>query len=80
MIGVEGGTGGGIMKHPIARAPSQWLAYVLVDDVAAATEEAKRLGATVLQGKMEVPNYGWFSIIADPTDAILGLWERKAAS
>ncbi len=80
MIGVEGGTGGGIMKHPMAGAPSQWLAYVLVNDVATATEKAKRLGATVLRGKSEVPNYGWFSVIADPTGAVLGLWERKAAS
>lgn len=28
MVGVGEGTGGGIMKHPTAGAPSQWLPYV----------------------------------------------------
>lgn len=75
MIGVGDGTGGGIMKHPVAGAPSQWLAYVLVDDVAAATKKAAALGARVVQDKTEVPNYGWFSIIVDPTGAALALWQ-----
>ena len=38
MIDVGEGTGGGMMPHPIPGAPSAWLAYVLVDDIAAATE------------------------------------------
>lgn len=78
MIGVGEGTGGGIMKNPVAGAPSSWLAYVLVDDVAATTEKAKSLGATVAQEVTEVPGYGWFSIIADPTGAALGLWQPRA--
>ncbi len=77
MIGVGEGTGGGIMQHPIPGAPSQWLAYVQVDDVAAATKKAKALGATVLKDRTEVPNYGWFSIIADPTGATLALWQPR---
>lgn len=78
MIGVGEGTGGGIMKNPQPGAPSHWLAYVLVDDVTAATDKAQTLGAKVLQGKMEVPGFGWLSVIADPTGAALGLWQRKA--
>lgn len=78
MIGVGEGTGGGIMKHPIQGAPSQWLAYVQVADVAAVTRKAASLGATVLKERTEVPGYGWFSIIADPTGAVLGLWQRKS--
>ena len=77
MIGVGEGTGGGIMKHPISGAPPQWLAYVYVDDVAAATKKAKALGATVLKDKTEVPNSGWFSLIADPMGATLGLWQPR---
>ena len=79
MIGVGDGTGGGIMKHPVAGAPSQWLAYVLVDDVAAATKKAAALGARVVTDKTEVASYGWFSIVADPTGALLGLWQRRTA-
>lgn len=77
MIEVGGGTGGGLMKHPILGAPSSWLAYVLVDDVKAATGKAKSLGATVLKDVTEVPGMGWFSIIADPTGAALGMWQTK---
>ena len=77
MIRVGEGTGGGMMKHPMPGAPSAWLAYVLVDDIAASTAKAKSLGATVIQDVMEVMGAGWLSIISDPTGAVLGLWKAK---
>ena len=77
MINVGKGTGGGMMKHPVPGAPSAWLPYVLVDSIAAATAKAKSLGATVARDVTEVPNVGSFSIIIDPTDAHLGLWQPK---
>ena len=73
MIDVGEGTGGGMMKHPMADAPSAWLAYVSVDNASAATAKAKSLGARILREVTEVPNAGSFSIIVDPTGAILGL-------
>jgi uncharacterized protein len=79
MIQPGGGTGGGLMKQMMPGAPSAWLAYVDVDDVSKATARAKSLGATVLRDRTEVPETGWFSIIADPTGAVLGLWEAKRA-
>ena len=78
MIKVGEGTGGGMMKHPVPGAPSAWLPYALVDDVKAATEKAKSLGAKVMRDVTEVPNAGSFSIIIDPTGAALGLWQPKA--
>ena len=77
MIGVGDGTGGGMMKHPVPGAPSAWLAYVLVDDIAAATKKARSLGATVMRDVTEVMGMGSLSIIIDPTGAALGLWEPK---
>lgn len=77
MIQVGEGTGGGLMQHPMPGAPSTWLAYVLVDDVATATRKAQALGATVAKDVTEVPGAGWFSIIVDPTGAALGLWKSK---
>jgi hypothetical protein len=77
MINVGEGTGGGLMKHPMAGAPSTWLAYVDVDDIRAATDEARALGATIAKDVTEVPGAGWFSIIVDPTGATLGLWKGK---
>ncbi len=78
MIKVGEGTGGGIMKHPVPGAPSAWLAYVQVDDIGAATQKAKSLGAQVMKDVTEVMGAGWFSIIVDPTGAALGLWKPKS--
>lgn len=78
MIKVGEGTGGGLMKNPIPGAPSFWLSYVLVDDIEAATKKAKSLGATVMKDVTPVMDYGWLSIIVDPTGAHLGLWKAKA--
>jgi len=75
MIKVGQGTGGGIMKHPVPGAPSAWLAYVEVGDIAAATQKAKSLGANVMKDVTEVMGMGWLSIIIDPTGAPLGLWK-----
>lgn len=69
------GTGGGLMKQMMPGAPSSWLAYVIVDDVKAATARAQSLGAKILKDVSEVQGMGWFSIIVDPTGASLGLWQ-----
>jgi predicted enzyme related to lactoylglutathione lyase len=79
MIKVGEGTGGGMMKNPIPGAPSAWMAYVQVDDLKAATGKARSLGATVMKEATEVMGAGSFSIITDPTCAMLGLWEPKKA-
>lgn len=79
LIEVGEGTGGGMMQSPVPDAPSRWLAYVLVDDVAAATEKAKSLGATLCKEVTEVPGIGWFSVITDPTGATLALWQSNPA-
>ena len=78
-IGVGEGTGGGMMKHPVPGAPSLWIPYVLVDDLAAATAKARELGATILQANVPVSNMGAFTLFTDPTGAILGLWQNKQA-
>jgi hypothetical protein len=77
MIKVGAGTGGGMMKHPVPGAPSAWLAYVAVDDIAAATKKAQSLGAKVMQDVTEVMGFGWLSIVIDPTGAAIGLWKPK---
>lgn len=52
------GTSGGMMKNPAPNSPSSWLAYVEVADIAASTDKAKALGATVVYDVTEVPGYG----------------------
>lgn len=78
MIGVGGGTGGGMMQHPMKDAPSVWVPYAAVADIKAATEKARALGAHIIREPMAVMDAGWLSIFADPTGAVLGLWQDKA--
>ena len=78
MIRVGGGTGGGMMMQPVPGEPSQWIAYVGVEDIRAATERALALGASVITEPTEVKNAGWLAIIHDPTGATLGLWQDRA--
>ena len=77
MINVEGGTGGGMMLNALPDAPSHWMAYVGVDDIGAATKRARELGATVLMDVTEVGQFGWMSVITDPTGAALAMWKSK---
>jgi hypothetical protein len=77
LIHVGEGTGGGIMKNPVPSAPSSWLTYVAVEDAASSAKKAKELGATILREVTEIPNVGLFSVIADPTGAVLALWQQK---
>jgi predicted enzyme related to lactoylglutathione lyase len=75
LIGVGEGTGGGMMTHPVEGMPSSWLAYVTVDDIDAATDKARALGAHIVRDVTKIPNIGSFSIITDPTGATLALWK-----
>ncbi len=50
-----------------AHVPPHWLAYVTVDDVAAAAERAKKLGGQVLMGPMHIERVGTMAVLGDPT-------------
>jgi len=80
LIKVGEGTGGGMMKTVQPDSPSYWMAYVLVDDAVAATEKARKLGATICKDVTEVPGIGWFSVITDPTGATLAMWQPNPAA
>jgi predicted enzyme related to lactoylglutathione lyase len=78
IINVGEGTGGGMMKKPMPGIPDNWMPYILVNDVKAATKKAQTLGATIHKDVTEVPDMGWFSVLSDPTGAAFGLWQPKA--
>ena len=69
------GPGGGLFSMP--GMPTFWLAYVGVEDIHAATEKAKSLGATIHKGPQEIPNIGWFTVLADTTGATIALFQPK---
>ena len=67
--------GGGIFKRP-PEAPAGWTVYVGVADAAATLERARKLGATVVQGRTPIsPEFGHFAVLQDPTGAVLCLHE-----
>ena len=76
MIGVGEGTGGGMLTAEKGEPP-QWLAYVGVGDVAASTRKARELGAKVVMDKTEIGEFGWMSVLTDPTGATFALWQPK---
>jgi predicted enzyme related to lactoylglutathione lyase len=54
---------------------SSWLHYVVVADLGAASAKAKSLGATVLRDGEEYPGIGHATVIADPTGAVIALFQ-----
>jgi predicted enzyme related to lactoylglutathione lyase len=65
---------GGMMKHPMPGAPSCWIVYFLVTDLAAATARAKQLGATAMVEEQPIPAVGAFSLLTDPVGAVFALF------
>ncbi len=80
LIHVGEGVGGGMMQNPVPGVPPHWLPYISVADVTATTRKARELGATVLRDRTEVPGFGSFSVVRDPTGAVVAFWqcEEKA--
>jgi uncharacterized protein len=77
MINVGEGTGGGMFMNTDPGVPSHWLAYVGVEDIDASTRKARDLGATVLQDVMQIGDFGWLSVIRDPTGAVIAMWKPR---
>ncbi len=53
----------------------EWIPFVAVDDVEAATKRAMSLGATLLREKSRGPA-GEFTVVRDPGGAALALWKK----
>jgi predicted enzyme related to lactoylglutathione lyase len=69
-----GGLGGGIVECETKRP--LWLPYVEVDEIAAATDRARRLGAAVLLEPREGPA-GWRSVVATAAGGEIAFWQSK---
>jgi predicted enzyme related to lactoylglutathione lyase len=73
-IDLARGLGGGMVECAVPR--SLWLPYVEVDDVAEATERARRSGASILLRPREGPA-GWRSVVATRAGGEIALWQEK---
>jgi hypothetical protein len=73
---MTGGVAGMVQaQHP--ELPSQWIPYVVVDDVDAALSSAVKLGATVRVPVKSIGEIGRIAVIHDPQGAAIGLHEFK---
>jgi predicted enzyme related to lactoylglutathione lyase len=68
------GIDGGVVECDAPRP--LWLPYVEVADVAAATDRARRLDASVLLAPREGP-VGWRSVLSAPDGGEIALWQPK---
>jgi uncharacterized protein len=57
--------------------PSQWMSYLLVDELRGATERAQQLGGKAVQENLEIADFGTMTVMEDPTGALFALWETK---
>ncbi len=58
--------------------PPHWNCYVTVASADDAAQRAGALGANVMAEPFDVMDVGRMSVIADPTGAVLSLWEPRA--
>jgi predicted enzyme related to lactoylglutathione lyase len=72
--------GGMFTKPKDMPAPSSWLYYVQIGDLDAALERAKKGGARVLNGPMEVPGGARIVQLLDPQGAAFALHEQARPS
>ena len=78
MIKVNGKDNGGmwaIPKDKQQEIPPHWMSYILVENIEASLEKAKKNGATVLKPITTLEDAGKFAIITDPTGAHIALWQ-----
>jgi predicted enzyme related to lactoylglutathione lyase len=68
------GPSGGIVECGTQRA--LWLPYVSVPEIRSTTDQAERLGASVLLTPREGPA-GWRSVVAAPDGGEIALWQSK---
>jgi uncharacterized protein len=66
--------GGGVVECETSRP--LWLPYAAVQEIDAATERARSLGASVLLEPREGPA-GWRSVVAAPAGGEIALWQQK---
>jgi len=56
-------------------SPSYWATYVAVEGAEASRDRAVRLGGKVVLPRIDIPQVGIVSFVADPTGASLGLFQ-----
>ena len=82
MYGMGGAPFGGIYNRApeMPAVPPNWLSYIHVKDVRKTTEVAKRSGARLVNGPMEVPGGDWIAAFTDPQGATFAIHQAAGAA
>lgn len=67
----------GAMTTMSPEQPVAWTTYVAVADADATLAKAEKAGAQTLMPAMDVTDVGRMAMFADPTGAVLGLWQPR---
>lgn len=80
-IVVDGRHIGGLfqMTKEFGDAPSHWMAYVAVEDVDDAARRVEELGGKVCVPPTDIPHTGRFTVVNDPTGAVISLIKLQAS-
>jgi predicted enzyme related to lactoylglutathione lyase len=66
----------GMMQMPPgADAPSNWLLYVMVEDVDETARRITELGGTLFVQPRDIPDAGRFAVAADPDGAVFATFK-----
>ena len=63
------------MGPEAAGVPPNWSIYFGTSDTDNSVEQAKSLGATVLEGPRDIPNIGRFAVMRDPQSAVFSVFQ-----
>jgi len=75
MFNVNGKVVAGYMPVQNEQQPVVWTTYVSVADAGTTANRVKEAGGTVMVGPMQVMDVGSMALFADPTGAVVGVWQ-----
>jgi hypothetical protein len=79
MCRLDGAVVAGLGPQPpgMAGMPSIWNSYLMVDDADATCAAVTAAGGSVLMPGMDVMTEGRMAMVADPSGAVVGLWQPR---
>lgn len=66
--------GGGLGERGKS-APNELRVYISVNSIDSALALAGTAGGSTVEGRTEVPGFGWYAVIRDTEGTEIGLWE-----
>ena len=75
---VNGRSAAGLMPQMQEGQPTAWSTYISVEDADATAAKVKDAGGQAIVEPMDVMDLGRMAVFADPTGAVVGVWQPKS--